>query len=675
MPNTIKPENVSMRQTSFWMILSALLALSCSHQVNKEYPIQPVPFTRVHIEDQFWAPRIETNRAVTIPHAFAQSEKTGRIANFALAGGLIQGKQQGTFPFDDSDVYKIIEGASYALAAQKDKQLEAYLDSLITLIASAQEKDGYLYTARTNNAPYLEEWSGKTRWSHEFMSHELYNAGHLYEAAAAHYQATGKRNLLDVALKNADLICATFGPGKVEVPPGHQVIEMGLAKLFRITGNEKYLQTARFLLDIRGKATKGRELYGEYSQDHIPILQQSEAVGHAVRAAYMYSGIADIAALTGDQAYIQAIDRLWENVASKKLYVTGGIGAKNEGEAFGKNYELPNMTAYNETCASIANVYWNHRLFLLHGQAKYLDVLERTLYNALLSGVAFDGCHFFYPNPLESAGQHERKEWFGCACCPGNITRFLASIPGYLYAQRDDQLYVALYAESSAEFELAGKPLQIKQVCSYPWDGRIQLLVNPAAAGQKFTLNLRIPGWAQGKPLASDLYRYLDQTVSGIKLEVNGKPEPLAMKDGFARIRRVWKPGDWIELLLPMPVHRVVAHDSVAADGGRVALECGPLVYCIEWPDVATGHARNLLLPDAAPLQSTWSAELFDGVQTISGTARSYSQNSAGAMEIQDQPFRAIPYYAWAHRGRGEMAVWLARDESAVHPFGAPEIR
>ncbi len=652
-------------------IICTFVLLSCSQNRIKDYPIQPVPFTSVHIEDQFWAPRIETNRAVTIPHAFAQSEKTGRIANFSVAGGSLQGGQQGSYPFDDSDVYKIIEGASYTLSVQKDENLAAYLDSLIALIAAAQEEDGYLYTARTNNAPYLEEWGGKSRWSKLHMSHELYNMGHLYEAAAAHFQATGKRNLLDVALKSADLICATFGPGRVEFPPGHQVIEMGLAKLYRITGEEKYLQTARFLLDIRGKKSGGRELYGPYSQDHIPILEQSEAVGHAVRAGYMYAGIADVAALTGDQAWIDAIDRIWENVAAKKIHLTGGIGAIGGHEGFGANYELPNLTAYNETCASIANVYWNHRLFLLHGEARYLDILERTLFNALLSGVAFDGSHFFYPNPLASAGQHERKEWFGCACCPGNVTRFLASIPGYLYAVSDDQLYVALYAESSAEIELRSKPLQIKQVCSYPWDGRIQLLVNPQAGAFKFTLNLRIPEWAQGKPLATDLYSYLDPAAAGVKLEINGRTWPLELKDGFARIRRTWKPGDWVELFLPMPVRRVVAHDSVAADRGLVALERGPLVYCVEWPDVAGGHVLNLLLGDDTPVENAWNSTLFNGIQTLSATAKSYEQDETGAISARDQAFTAIPYYAWAHRGRGEMTVWLARQESAVRPFGA----
>ena len=660
-----------MLKSSFWMLITALFTISCSQNRIKDYPIQPVPFTSVHIEDQFWAPRIETNRAVTIPHAFAQSEKTGRIANFSVAGGALQGGQQGSYPFDDSDVYKIIEGASYTLSVQKDEKLAAYLDSLIALIAAAQEEDGYLYTARTNNAPYLEEWGGKSRWSKLHMSHELYNMGHLYEAAAAHFQATGKRNLLDVALKSADLICATFGPGRVEFPPGHQVIEMGLAKLYRITGEEKYLQTARFLLDIRGKKSGGRELYGPYSQDHIPILEQSEAVGHAVRAGYMYAGIADVAALTGDQAWIDAIDRIWENVAAKKIHLTGGIGAIGGHEGFGANYELPNLTAYNETCASIANVYWNHRLFLLHGEARYLDILERTLFNALLSGVAFDGSHFFYPNPLASAGQHERKEWFGCACCPGNVTRFLASIPGYLYAVRDDQLYVALYAESSAEIELRSKPLQIKQVCSYPWDGRIQLLVNPQAGAFKFTLNLRIPEWAQGKPLATDLYRYLDPAAARVKLEINGRTWPLELKDGFARIRRTWNPGDWVELFLPMPVRRVVAHDSVAADRGLVALERGPLVYCVEWPDVAGGHVLNLLLGDDTPVENAWNSTLFNGIQTLSATAKSYEQDETGAISARDQAFTAIPYYAWAHRGRGEMTVWLARQESAVRPFGA----
>lgn len=651
-----------------------LLLVSCVTHVEKDYPIQPVPFTQVHVQDAFWAPRIATNTDRTIPHAFNQCVVTGRVDNFAIAGGLKTGEHKGSFPFDDTDIYKTLEGAAYTLAVRKDEKREAYLDSLIALIAAAQEEDGYLYTSRTNHAEHLRNWFGDERWVKEQGSHELYNAGHLYEAAAAHYQATGKRNLLDVALKNADLVRASFGPGKMQIPPGHQVIEMGLIKLYRITGEKKYLDLAKYFLDIRGRSLDGRTLWGEYNQDHQPLIEQDEAVGHAVRAGYLYAGMADVAALSGDKNMLQAIDRLWDNVVNKKLYLTGGIGATGNGEAFGKNYELPNMSAYNETCASIANVYWNHRLFLLHGDGRYLDVLERTLYNALLAGVALDGMHFFYPNPLESVGQHSRSEWFGCACCPGNVARFMASVPGYVYAVNDDRLYVSLYMSGTADVQVVEKSVRIAQETRYPWDGRVVINVNPDKDGHTFTLNLRVPGWAQGRPLAGDLYRYQTATPAQLSLRVNGEPQALNIQKGFAAVRRTWHSGDTVELEMTMPVRRVLAHDSVAADRGRVALERGPLVFCTEWPDVQDNHVRNLLLPDDAELSTDFQADLLSGVQVVRGQAVAYYQNSKGGMEKRSQPFTAIPYYAWAHRGRGEMTVWLARQEEAVHAAGQPTL-
>jgi len=390
----------------------AVLALSytCVTESQRDYPIKPVPFTDVHIADNFWSPRMETNQKITIPYAFGKCEETGRINNFSVAGGLKEGTFRGIYPFDDSDVYKIIEGASYSLSINSDPKLEKYLDDLIFKISAAQEEDGYLYTARTINPDPPVRWVEKERWSNLRLGHELYNAGHMYEAAVAHHLATGKRTLLDVAIKNANLVESVFGPDKKQDVPGHQVIEIGLAKLYRVTGNKKYLKLAKFFLDERGQA-HGRKLYGVYAQDHKPVIEQSEAVGHAVRAVYMYAGMADIAALTGDTEYISAIDRIWENVVTKKLYLTGGIGASGRGEAFGKNYNLPNATAYNETCAAIGNVLWNHRLFLLHGDARYIDVLERVLYNGFLSGISLNGDRFFYPNPLESYGQHSRSPW------------------------------------------------------------------------------------------------------------------------------------------------------------------------------------------------------------------------------------------------------------------------
>ena len=440
------------------------------------------------LDDAFWAPRIETNRTASIPTALQQCELTGRVGNFRRAAQMLKGEPLADtkapgYPFDDSDLYKVIEGASYALSVHPDAKLDAYVDQLIATIAAAQEPDGYLYTTRTINPAAPHPWAGKVRWEFERDdSHELYDLGHLFEAAAAHYQSTGKRTLLDVAVRSADLLDRTFGPGKASIWPGHQVTEMGLVRLYRVTGNERYLALAKFLIDERGP-TSGAKTNGlglEYNQAQVRAVEQTEPVGHAVRAMYMYAGMADVAALTGDVAYVQALEKIWTNTVGGKLYLTGGIGSTGAGEAFGKPYELPNMTAYNETCASVGMDYWNHRLFLLHGDGRYIDVLERTLYNALLSGVALDGKTYFYPNPLESAGQHQRSPWFGVACCPGNITRFLASLPGYVYAHQGDAVYVNLYAAGTATIDTgAGHRVRLRQQTRYPWDGVVTLTVTP----------------------------------------------------------------------------------------------------------------------------------------------------------------------------------------------------
>jgi len=668
-----------LRKSICWIVL--VIGMSgaplFSAELRNDYPITPIPFTRVHFQDHFWAPRIETNRRVTIPYAFQKCEETGRFDNFALAGGLQQGEHRGDFPFDDTDPYKILEGAAYTLSIHPDPKLESYLDSLIAKFAAAQEKDGYLYTCRTNRYERLRNgWFGPERWSKLSSSHELYNAGHMYEAAVAHFQATGKRSFLEVAVKNADCIDRVFGPGKLRLPPGHQIIEMGLARLFRATGNEKYLNLAKFFLEVRGHPYDSRSLYGPYSQDHKPVIDQDEAVGHAVRATYMYAGMADIAALTGDERYTRAIDRLWENVVSKKLYITGGVGARGRGEAFGDNYELPNMSAYCETCAAIGNVYWNHRLFLLHGEAKYIDVLERTLYNGLISGVSLDGKLFFYPNPLASRGQHARSPWFGCACCPGNITRFLASVPGYAYAQKDDVLYVNLFATGRAEFTINRHPIRLEQQTRYPWDGDVKIILHPQSETE-FSLNIRIPGWAGEQPVPSDLYRYLKPSPSRITLRINNQPVTLNQKNGYARLQRKWRPGDTLSLHLPMPVRRILAHDNVEADRGRIALQCGPLVYCAEWPDSPTGHVRNLILPDDIPLQTEFRRNMIAGhdLQVITGQAVALKRNqTTDTLQKTEQLFLAIPYYAWAHRGKGEMRVWLPRDMKAATPLPADTI-
>ncbi len=631
---------------------------------GQDYAYRPVPFTSVDINDAFWRPRLETNRKATIPFAFKHCETTGRIDNFRIAAGEVKGEWKGIYGFDDTDVTKIIEGASYSLHVQPDPRLDAYLDKIISYIAAAQEPDGYLYTlytARDTSDRFGTIVCGpkQDRWDNLEWSHEFYNAGHMFEAGVAHYLATGKRSLLDVCIKNADLIYDTFADDdKIDIP-GHQEIELGLIKLYRVTGDAKYLELTKKLLDRRGRNADKRKLFGEYAQDHVPVTEQSEAVGHAVRANYMYASMADIAALTGNADYLSAIDRIWENVAAHKLYLTGGTGALHQGEAYGKNDELPNLTAYAETCAAIANVYWNHRMFCLHGDAKYIDVMERSLYNGVISGVALDGKSFFYPNPLASKGEEERSPWFGCACCPSNMTRFIASVGGYMYAVRDNTIYVNLFAQGDAAVNVADQTIKIEQQTNYPWDGKVTITVTPERAGETFTIRLRIPGWARNEVVASDLYQFADECSETPTVKVNDEPITIngKLENGYLAIERNWQVGDTITLDLPMPARRVLTHERVQANRGRAALQRGPLVYCVEHPDVPEGKVLNLVLPDDAKLGTRFQDDLLGGVQIITTTA-------------EDQPpITAIPYYAWAHRGKGEMTVWIPRSKQAIEPL------
>lgn len=606
--------------------LSILLCLGlCLHaQKANDYLIEGVTFNKVTMNDSFWNPRIEINRTVTIPSSFRKCEETGRILNFEIAAGLKDGKFQTTFPFDDTDPYKIIEGASFSLQVHPDPVLDHYVDSLITLIARAQEPDGYLYTVRTIDPLHPHAWSGNERWVNEsVLSHELYNSGHLFEAASAHYLATGKRNFLEVALKNANLLCEVFGPGKRSDAPGHEIVEMGLVRLYRITGERKYLDLAKFFIDCRGAARNPEKFY---SQDHIPVIEQTEAVGHAVRAGYLYSGIADVAALTGNIEYTRAIDGIWENMVSKKLYLTGGIGAVHDGERFGNNYELPNLTAYNETCAAIANVYWNYRMFLLHGDSKYIDVLERSLYNNVASGVSLDGRLFFYPNPLESdakfkfnVGSLGRQAWFDCSCCPTNVCRFMSSIAGYIYARGQNNLYINLFIGSKSEIELnEGHKVTVSQESRYPWDGNVVINIDPAEEFA-FDLYVRVPGWAIGRPVPSDLYTYRSSRNLKFGLTVNGKKIPYQMKNGYAVISRKWEKGDAILFSLPMEIHQVVANAQVEEDRNKIALECGPLVYCVEGTDNPT--INDIVIRDNIQLTTHFETSLLNGIQVIHGSA------------------------------------------------------
>jgi DUF1680 family protein len=648
-----------------------------------DYPVQPIPFTAVHLDDVFWAPRIETNRKVTIPAAFQQCELTGRVNNFERAAQALRGEPHDAkapgYPFDDTDLYKVIEGASYVLSVQADPKLDAYVDGLIAKIAAAQEPDGYLYTTRTIDPKNPHRWAGAERWVNERNdSHELYDLGHLFEAAVAHYQATGKKTLLNVAIRAADLLTNTFGPGKRSIWPGHQITEMGLVKMYRVTGNELYLALAKFMLDERGpdKVPAGETVNPrglDYNQAQVKVIDQTEPVGHAVRAMYMYAGMADVAALEADGRMRAAGDKIWDNLVHTKLYLTGGIGAAGGHEGFGPPYDLPNMTAYNETCASVGMDFWNHRQFLLHGDAKYVDVMERTLYNGLISGVSLKGDTFFYPNPLESNGQHARQEWFGVACCPGNITRFMASVPGYIYAKKGNTLFVNLFAAGTADVDLGGGKLKVVQETRYPWDGAVRITLTPERPWI-FTVNVRIPGWAREEPVPGNLYRYLDKPSASVTLKVNGRDVPSGPTDGYVALTRTWQPGDTIDLNLPMPVRRIVANQLVEADRNRVALQRGPIVYAAEWPDNPNGKVRNIVLPDANALTAEFRPDLLNGVEVVRGRAVGLAFDQHGVVQKAEQPLMAIPYATWANRGRGQMAVWLARTDSAAKPTPYPTV-
>lgn len=637
-----------MKHRALFMASLALLPFIAFPKTTPS-AIQEVSFTQVHLNDGFWSPRIEINRTVSIPSAFHECEVNGRFDNFALAAGLIQGEHKGDFSFDDTDPYKVIEGASYSLAVHYDAQLDHYLDSVINIIAQAQEPDGYLTTCVTNKCTRLSGWWGTHKWE-KINSHELYNSGHLIESAVAHYRATGKKTFLNVAIKNADLVCKTFGPneGQIHRPGGHPIIEMALCKLYKVTGNKKYLDGAKYFVEETGRCTDGHKP-SEYSQDHMPILQQQEIVGHAVRAGYLYSGVADVAALTGDKAYFEALERIWENMSSKKLFITGGIGSRPQGEGFGPNYELNNHTAYCETCAAIANVYWNYRMFLATGESKYIDVCERALYNNVLSGVSLSGDKFFYDNPLESGGEHERQRWFGCACCPGNITRFVASVPGYIYACQGKDIFVNLYAQGKAKIG----NIELEQTTDYPWDGKI--LIKMAKGNGKFAIKLRIPSWLKESPTNNSLYKY-DDAAPAYAVTVNGVAAGQADADGYVTITRNWKKGDVIELSLPMNIRRIIANDNAEDCRGKMALERGPIVFCLEGNDQADHQVFNKYILDSAPITAHYEANLLNGVMVLEGTAKELQANG----ETQDVKFRAIPYSTWNNRGNEQMEIWVA---------------
>ena len=653
------------------ILSNALILLCIGCQSGYEKPnadIKEVPFTQIELTDSFWLPRIEVNRTVSIPSALRECEKNGRFDNFALAAGLIKGEHKGDFSFDDTDPYKVIEGASYSLAAHYDAKLDHYLDSVIGLIAAAQEPDGYLTTCVTNKCTRLSGWWGTSKWE-KINSHELYNSGHLYEAAVAHFTATGKRTLLDVAIRNANLVCKVFGPndGQKHVPSGHPIVEMALAKLYKVTGNEQYLQTAKYFIDEAGRGTDGHSL-SEYSQDHKPILQQDEIVGHAVRAGYLYSGVADWVRLSHDSLYMQVLCHIWDNMATCKLYITGGIGSRAQGEGFGPNYELNNHTAYCETCASIANVYWNYRMFLATGEAKYADVYERALYNGVLSGVSISGDRFFYDNPLESMGQHSREPWFGCACCPGNVTRFMASVPNYMYATQANDIYINLYADSRANITTESNNIELTQHTAYPWNGRIIISLKPEHTAT-FALRLRIPGWAQDAPVPTNLYSYVQQPQN-VKLYVNDRRTDLNIVDGYATIVRQWQSTDHIRLELPMQAKQVRANDNVVDDQGKLSIERGPIVYCLEGADMPDSTVFDKIIEPQAEFSAKYCPSFLSGAMILS--TQGYKLNADSTLTTVS--LRAIPYSMWNNRGADQMEVWIATAAQYAHITPQPTI-
>ena len=643
--------------------------------------------TNVVIREGFWLGRFETNRLVTVKVDFAKCEETGRNDNFRKAAR----REQGTFrgcPFDDSDVFKVIEGAAYTLATHPDAELEAYLDRLIADIAGAQEPDGYLYTARTLGMEKVEgfprrKMMGPARWSATGGSHEFYNMGHMIEAGVAYYRVTGKRTLLDVAIKAADLMDRTFGtgPGQIRRVPGHEEIELALCKLARVTGEERYLKLARTLLDFRGQ---DRSTYGAYTgaslQNHLPVLEQTEAVGHAVRAGYLYTGMADVAALLGDDRYRRAIDRLWEDVVGTKLHLNGGIGAYHRktlprygsvGEAFGEPYDLPNE-AYLETCAAIANALWNERMFLFTGDGKYMDVIERIIYNGFLSGISLTGDEFFYPNPLASAGGYRRSKWFGCSCCPVNVVRFIPQIAEFAYATEGNAAYLNLFIASDVRLALKSGTVGLEQRTAYPWRGTSAITVRPATDGQRFALKVRVPGWATGRPVPSSLYRQTEPASFGdVSLKVNGVSVNVAPQKGYCTVERAWRTGDRVEVSFAMPVKRIAADERVAADRGRLAVERGPIVYCAEGCDNGGKVLAKVVAADARFADSTCTV-LGNEFPALTVPARTVKSGIAKTVLGEPCTLKLIPYFAWDHREPGnEMQTWLPTGPGAVRATGS----
>ena len=625
---------------------------------------RPTPFTRVAIDDAFWQPRQMLNRTTTLPVEHENLQQTGHLD--ALKLDWEPGDRKMPHPFWESDLAKWLEAACYVLAQTEDEALTAQVDEMIELLAGAQQPDGYLNAHFTVVEP-------QQRWANLRDLHELYCAGHLIEAAVAHYEASGRRDLLAVMTRYADYIDSVFGPGAEQRQgyPGHEEIELALVKLYRATGEERYLKLAQYFVDERGRQPHyfDKEAHArgddpqdyryqthEYSQSHRPLREQDEAVGHAVRAFYLYSAVADLALETGDASLRETGARLFESVM-RRMYITGGVGSSRHNEGFTHDFDLPNETAYAETCAAIALIFWMQRLLRLDLDGRYGDALERALYNGFLSGLSLDGTQFFYVNPLAvQRGRHaihnerhtaQRRGWFGCACCPPNVARLLASLGDYVYGESEGEIAVHLYVQGSARCRVAGQTVRVEQTTNYPWDGDVRLRIEPEKP-LSFTLKLRVPGWCDGATL-----------------HLNGEPVGLDVERGYARLERTWQPGDEVHLRLPMPVQRVYADPRVTASVGRVALMRGPLVFCLEEVDNGP-NLDALCLPRAAELHAEWEAETLGGVMVVQGEAVRERVDEGSPSPYRSDPpatepvtLRAVPYYAWANRAIGDMLVWM----------------
>ncbi|GAA4323239.1 glycoside hydrolase family 127 protein [Mucilaginibacter gynuensis] len=649
--------------TAFSAFTAAVLLTVSARAQQGLVKMTPVNFSQVQINDAFWSPRINTVTTVTIPVCINQTEViTPRIRNFEKVARKQGEKHEGIY-YDDSDVYKALEAIAYSLKNHPDPKLEAKADEWIDKIAAAQLPDGYLNTYYTLSG--IDK-----RWT-DMEKHEDYNAGHLIEAAVAYYNTTGKRKLLDVAMRVADNIDATFKQKDLHWVSGHEEIELALVKLYKATGKSKYLDLADWYLQQRGHGYgKGAiwtnsDMGEKYCQDDVPVKDQKQIEGHAVRAMYLYTGAADVGAAKNDPGYLTSMNHVWEDVVFRNMYITGGIGSSGSNEGFTTDFDLPNSSAYCETCASVGMVIWNERMNLLTGNAKYVDILEKSLYNGALDGLSLSGDRFFYGNPLASANNYQRSEWFGTACCPSNIARLVESLGDYIYASSANDIWVNLFVGSSTTIPLKNGKVELKQETGYPWNGQIKLTIGSSSAG-KFPLHVRIPGWANNNPASGTTYRFTDKSDSTVNLSLNGKPVKYTLDNGYAVISSNWKKGDVLTLNLPMPVRMVAATDSIRANRNKVALQRGPLIYCVEQLNDA-GTKQSFIIPDNVAFSTSFNKDLLNGIVTIKANVPVIKPSEDGkSVKTEQGEITAIPYYSWANRGHSQMDVWLPAKVSAV---------